>query len=304
MQATILISGPGQRNLGASTANAARLRLGGGDLSWLAPDEACEFLLEGPPAEDVRREVLSELQADGVDMAVLPAADRRKRILLADMDSTMILEESIDELAEFAGVGNEVKAITAAAMNGQLDFEDALRERVRLVAGLATSAITDVLETRITLAPGGPELVATMKANGAHAALVSGGFSDFSAVVADRLGFDEHRSNRLLRENGRLTGEAGDPILGRDAKVVMLRDLTRRLGLGHDDVIAVGDGANDLGMLGLAGTGVALHAKPVVARECDIVLNFADLTGLLYLQGYARSEFVTPRPGRWSHSAG
>jgi len=209
------------------------------------------------------------------------------------MDSTMIQQECIDELADEAGVGARVAGITARAMNGELDFEGALRERVGLLKGLDASVIDRVLETRIKLMPGGPELLATMKANGAYCALVSGGFTAFTARVAAKLGFDEHRANTLLVEDGALTGAVADPILGRDAKVAALKEITVRLGLSAEDVIAVGDGANDLGMLGLAGAGVALHAKPVVAAECDRRINFGDLSALLFLQGYSRAAFET-----------
>ena len=228
----------------------------------------------------------------GIDMVVQPLDGRRKKMLLADMDSTLIQQECIDELAAEAGVGDRVAAITARAMNGEIDFGDALRERVGLLAGLDETIIQQVLETRITYMPGGKALVATMKANDAYAALVSGGFTAFSAAVATRLGFDEHRANTLLVENGQLTGKVADPILGRDAKVAALHEITARLDLAATDVIAVGDGANDLGMLGLAGSGVALHAKPVVAAQCDIRINHGDLTALLYLQGYSRDEFA------------
>jgi len=204
----------------------------------------------------------------------------------------MIRQECIDELAAVAGIGPRVAEITARAMNGELDFEGALKERVGLLQGLDAGVIDTVLNTRITYTPGGAELVATMKANGGYAVLVSGGFTAFAARVAHTLGFDENRANTLNVADGKLSGTVGMPILGREAKVQALKDITARLGLTHGDVMAVGDGANDLGMLGLAGAGVALHAKPSVAAECDIRINHGDLTALLYIQGYAKSEFA------------
>ena len=225
-------------------------------------------------------------------MVLQPQEGRRKKMLLADMDSTMIRQECIDELAAEAGVGPRVAQITARAMNGELDFEGALRERVSLLKGLDVAVISHVLEKRINLMPGGPVLLATMKANGAYAALVSGGFTAFTAAIADRLGFDEHRANTLCAEGGQLTGKVTDPILGREAKVEALNDITARLGITPADVLAVGDGANDLGMLQLAGAGVALHAKPTVQAQAKHRINHGDLTALLYMQGYAATDFI------------
>jgi phosphoserine phosphatase len=189
-------------------------------------------------------------------------------------------------------VGAHVAGITARAMNGELDFEEALRERVGLLAGLPEAVIADVIRDRITLMPGGPVLLATMKANGAYAALVSGGFTAFTAQIAGVLGFDENRANTLLVKDGKLTGGVADPILGKAAKVQALGEISARLGISPDQAIAVGDGANDLGMLGLAGVGVALHAKPSVQAQCDIRINHGDLTALLFIQGYTREEFA------------
>lgn len=262
---------------------------GGGPALWLSPDQAAEFSVAQMP--DNKWEIWAELQEMGVDMIVQPSEGRRKKMLLADMDSTMIEQECIDELAEVAGVGAHVKDITARAMNGELDFEEALAERVALLKGLDVGFIQTVLETRITYMPGGAALLGTMKANGAYAALVSGGFTAFTQAVAAHLGFDENRANTLEMADGKLTGTVGLPILGRAAKVQALEEITTRLGLSEADVMAVGDGANDLGMLGRAGAGVALHAKPSVAAQCDIRINHGDLTALLYLQGYTRDEF-------------
>jgi phosphoserine phosphatase len=287
--ATLLTNSATPRLEGA-LVDSLRNAWGGGDAQWLSPDVAAEFPLESIPAN--RWDVWESLQSEGVDLIVQPTENRRKRMLLADMDSTMIQQECIDELADEAGVGDRVKDITARAMNGELDFEGALTERVGLLTGLPEAVIARVLQSRITHMPGGKTLLATMKAHGAHAALVSGGFTAFTAQVAADLGFDQNRANTLLIENGRLTGQVAHPILGREAKVQALHEITAELGLTPADVIAVGDGANDLGMLGLAGTGVALHAKPSVQAECEVRVNHGDLTALLYLQGYADSDFA------------
>jgi len=288
MYVTTLISAPS--GLSPALAEALRGAWGGAALRWLSGGEAAEFNM--PAIPDTRWSVWEDLQAQGVDLIVQPAEGRKKTMLLADMDSTMIQQECIDELADAAGVGPRVADITARAMNGELDFEGALIERVGLLKGLPAAMIDEVLAHRITLMPGGPALLSTMKAAGAYAALVSGGFTAFTQAVSTQLGFDENRANSLLIEDGKLTGEVGRPILGREAKVQALHDITARLGINPADVLAVGDGANDLGMLGLAGTGVALHAKPSVQAQCDIRVNHGDLTALLYLQGYARQDFA------------
>lgn len=289
--ATLLVAPSGAPLDPALVANL-RNAWGGLEARWLSPDRAAEFGIGVLPAN--LWDVWSDLQGMGVDLVVQPEEGRRKKMLLADMDSTMIRQECIDELADEAGVGERVKDITARAMNGELDFEGALTERVGLLKGLDAAVIDTVLATRIQLMPGGPALLATMKANGAYAALVSGGFTAFTHSVAGQLGFDENRANTLIMDDGKLTGEVGRPILGRDAKVRALEEITERLGLTEKDVIAVGDGANDLGMLGRAGTGVALHAKPAVAAECTVRINHGDLTALLYLQGYDDADIVTP----------
>ncbi|MCV2887567.1 phosphoserine phosphatase SerB [Ruegeria aquimaris] len=291
MYVATLLTNPAIARLDPALVDSLRNAWGGGDAVWLSLDEAAEFTLATLPGN--RWQVWDDLQALGVDLVVQPAEGRKKRMLLADMDSTMIQQECIDELADEAGVGERVKEITARAMNGELDFEGALLERVGLLRGLDEAVIGHVLDTRITLMPGGRALVATMRANGGYAALVSGGFTAFTARVAAQLGFDENRANTLLAAGGKLTGDVGRPILGRQAKVDALEQITARLGLSEQDVIAVGDGANDLGMLGRAGTGVALHAKPSVAAQCEVRINHGDLTALLFVQGYAKADFVT-----------
>lgn len=285
-----LLTDPARPVLETALVESLRNAWGGGDARWLDLGIAAEFGVAEVPEN--RWQVWQDLQGMGIDMAVQPAEGRRKRLLLADMDSTMIRQECIDELAALAGVGEHVAAITARAMNGELDFEAALNERVGLLRDLPEDVITRVWQERITFMPGGHLLVATMRAHGAYAALVSGGFTSFTEKVAQALGFDEHRANTLLAEGGRLTGQVARPILGKQAKLDSLLDLSTRLGIDPAQAIAVGDGANDLAMLHRAGMGVALHAKPSVAAECDLRVNHGDLTALLYLQGYARSDFA------------
>ncbi len=285
-----LLTNPERPCLEGALVDSLRNAWGGGEAYWLAPDEAAEFSIAALPTG--RWQVWADLQDMQVDLVIQPTKGRRKQMLLADMDSTMIQQECIDELAAEAGFGPQVAAITARAMNGELNFEEALRERVAMLKGLNYAVIDTVLKNRIKLTPGGRALIATMKAQGAYAALVSGGFTAFTTLIAADLGFDENRANTLLIRNGMLTGAVSEPILGRDAKVAALVEITNRLGLTHDQVMAVGDGANDLGMLGLAGAGVALHAKPSVAAQCDIRINHGNLTALLYIQGYSRNDFV------------
>lgn len=292
MYVCTLLTDPNTPTLDPALVDSLRNAWGGGDAQWLAPDAAAAFSLAALP--DNQWDVWAEVQKLGVDLVILPFEGRRKKMLLADMDSTMIQQECIDELADVAGFGDRVKEITARAMNGELNFESAIRERVGLLKGLPETVIDEVVATRITYMPGGATLLATMKGNGAYAALVSGGFTAFTASVAGHLGFDENRANTLLVDDGVLSGQVGMPILGQQAKVTALEEITARLGLTDNDVLAVGDGANDLGMLQRAGLGVALHAKPSVAAQCQARVNFGDLTALLYLQGYAQSEFLAP----------
>jgi phosphoserine phosphatase len=285
-----LLTNPETPKLDRVAVESLRNAWGGGDAVWLDPGVAAEFALEAVPAN--LWEVWDGFQEMGIDLAVQPAVGRKKRMLIADMDSTMIQQECIDELADEAGVGAYVAGITARAMNGELDFEAALRERVGLLKGLEEAVIARVIRDRITLMPGGQALVATMRGNGGYAALVSGGFTAFTGAIAGVLGFDENRANTLLVEGGRLTGTVAEPILGKAAKVQALEEISARLGISPAEAVAVGDGANDLGMLGIAGMGVALHAKPSVQAECQLRVNHGDLTALLYLQGYRREEFL------------
>ncbi|MDP4021944.1 phosphoserine phosphatase SerB [Methylobacterium sp. NEAU 140] len=233
------------------------------------------------------------LGSEPVDVAVLPAdAHRRKRLFLADMDSTMIEQECIDELAGTLGLKDHVAAITERAMRGEIAFEPALRERVALLKDIPVGAVDGLIAERLSLTPGGRTLVRTLRAHGAHTCLVSGGFTLFTGPIAETIGFHEHRANRLCVADGRLTGSVEDPIVGKAEKRASLIELRDRLGLAPADTLAVGDGANDLDMLGEAGLGVAFRAKPAVAAAARARVEHGDLTALLYLQGYAASEFV------------
>jgi phosphoserine phosphatase len=283
----VIMAAPGSGAIGTRVVEAIR-ELGGGAPHWLAQGDALE--VEAFPRVP---ELLVELKRLPIDAATVSIHNRRKRLLVADMDSTMIHQECIDELGAVAGVGERIATITAKAMRGELNFEGALKERVALLRGLDAGIIQKVISERITLMPGGKTLIATMKAHGAYAALVSGGFTAFTSHIARELGFDEHRANTLLIENNTLTGRVAEPILGQQAKVDGLREIAKARGLEAADAVAVGDGANDLAMLAEAGLGVALHAKPHVQESSLIRINHGDLTALLYLQGYRKAQFVS-----------
>ncbi|ANG96172.1 phosphoserine phosphatase SerB [Brucella pseudogrignonensis] len=288
-----LIANPAKASLIPSLGIKASAAVNASGLYWLADGIACDIpLASGLSHEEADQALRSSLDGAPVDVVVQEQESRRKKILIADMDSTMIQQECIDELAEEAGLREHVAAITARAMNGEIEFEPALRERVALLKGLPLSVIDKVISTRISLMPGGVELVRTMRKHGAYTALVSGGFTSFTRRVAEMIGFNEDRANTLLHDGAHLSGAVSDPILGREAKVEKLVEIADRLGLTPQDAIAVGDGANDLGMIQLAGTGVALHAKPAVAAQAKVRIDHGDLTALLYIQGYRKSDFV------------
>lgn len=256
---------------------------------------ATDILFDSEPGQDllaVRNVLLRHVDGLPIDIVVQPRAHRRKKLLIADMDSTMIGQECIDELAAEVGVKDQVSAITERAMAGEIAFEPALRERVALLAGLSETIVQNVIDARINLNPGSRALVQTMRHNGAYCALVSGGFTAFTATIADRIGFHENRANVLIVKDGHFTGTVEDPILGRDAKRERLAALCDRQAIGLEDAIAVGDGANDLDMVTAAGLGIAYHAKPALVREADASIDHCDLTALLYAQGYTRSDFV------------
>jgi phosphoserine phosphatase len=288
-----LIANPSHPLLVPALAEKAHAAISAAGLYWLADGIACDLAIrDGMAGAEAEALLRAAIDGAAIDIVVQDAETRRKKLLLADMDSTMIGQECIDELAAEVGLKDLVAAITARAMNGEIAFEPALRERVAVLKDLPISVVGDVIEKRITLTPGGIELVRTMKAKGHYTALVSGGFTVFTGPVAAMIGFDENRANILIEKDGRLTGEVTEPILGKQAKVDALIELTERLGISTDEAMAVGDGANDLGMIKLAGAGVALHAKPVVAAEAGMRIDHGDLTALLYIQGYRKADFA------------
>jgi phosphoserine phosphatase len=264
-----------------------------GTAQWLFDGVAVDIPFLGSDDAGAVERRLREARGDlPIDIVVQPQAARRKKLFLADMDSTMIGQECVDELADFAGVKARVAGITERAMRGEIAFEPALRERVALLKGLPVDVIDQVLKTRITATPGARELVATMRAHGAYTCLISGGFTLFTDAVAARIGFQENRANRLAIEDGKLTGAVTEPILGRAAKLATLIELREAFDLDNIDTLVVGDGANDLGMIEQAGLGVAYHAKPAVAAAAAARIDHGDLTALLYAQGYRRDEFA------------
>jgi phosphoserine phosphatase len=290
----------------ALARKAARYLPHGRPVDWLAPGVAVDvaFLIDDEDDEfdaGQKQALLKDLSSDlrdiiggePVDVIVQQDERRRKKLLIADMDSTMIGQECIDELADYAGFKDRVAAITERAMRGDIAFAPALRERVALLKGLPAAVIDTVIAERIRLTPGGPALVATMQANGAHTCLVSGGFTAFTSRIAAMIGFDEQHANTLLVDaGGMLTGQVAEPILGREAKLHTLTALRERLGLGREETLAVGDGANDIPMIEAAGLGVAFHGKPAVKEAAAARVDHGDLTALLYAQGFRREEFV------------
>ncbi|MEX0840645.1 MAG: phosphoserine phosphatase SerB [Parvibaculum sp.] len=291
MKYVLTLIGNKETPLASAHVDAARAVLPAATApDWLVDGLACDIAFETPNAGVAEMAVRATLKGAKIDLAVQPPESRRKKLLVADMDSTIIGQECIDELAAELGLKPEIAAITERAMQGEIEFEPALRERVKLLKGLEIAALEKVYRERITETPGGRALTATMRAHGAACALVSGGFSFFTARVAAAVGFDVNQANELLFENGKLTGAVQEPILGRQAKIEALLRLRGEMKLANDETMAVGDGANDLGMIEEAGLGVAFHAKPVVAEAADARIDHGDLTALLYLQGYRKDE--------------
>ena len=293
-----LIADPDLRPLTRADLDAVRRALPEtGTPAWLHDRAACDLTVDIHPEEvhAVEAATRAALNALPIDVVAQPAANRRKHLLIADMDSTVIRQECIDELADEAGIGPHIAEITERAMRGELAFEPALRERVKLLEGLPEAKMAQVFRTRITLSPGVATVTATMRLNGAFCALVSGGFTFFTSRVALDAGFDINLANVLEIENGHLTGTVREPILGRAAKLETLERLMAERAIERELTMAVGDGANDLAMIEAAGLGVAFHAKPVVAQSAPARLDHTGLVSLLYIQGYHRDEFAAPQ---------
>jgi len=289
-----LIANPNKRKLSSSDLDAIKRAIPeAGAPDWLAESIACDLLVDVDPAELHAIEAAARAALEGlpIDVVAQGTDNRRKALLVADMDSTVIQQECIDELADEAGIGAHVADITERAMRGELAFDPALRERVALLEGLPEAKLEQVFETRITLSPGIRTVTNTMRLNGAYCALVSGGFTFFTSRVAVAAGFDVNHANTLEMRDGHLTGTVANPILGRAAKLETLQRLASEHTLAMASTMAVGDGANDLAMIEAAGIGVAYHAKPVVAQAAPARLDHTDLTSLLFIQGYARDEF-------------
>ncbi|OAN51429.1 phosphoserine phosphatase [Paramagnetospirillum marisnigri] len=291
-----LIAGHGVDGLDSSLVFEARgaLRALGaevGPADWLSPDRACDLPFTGIATSEADAMASRILEGWAVDVVAQPVEGRRKRLLVADMDSTMVTGETLDELADFAGIKDRIAAITARAMNGEIGFEAALRERVGLLKGLSEDCLQKTWD-RIEFTPGAHSLVRTMKKHGAFAVLVSGGFGFFTSKVRDACGFDVDIANELIIEGGQLTGRVGDTIIGREAKLSTLNHYCAELGIAPHLAVSVGDGANDLDMLRAAGLGVAFHAKPVVAAEARVRVDHGDLTALIYAQGYRDDDIV------------
>ena len=289
-----LISNPANPALDSTIVDGARAVLPeAGPAHWLFDEVAVDIPFD---SKDDVHAIEARLRASRgdlpIDIVVQPIATRRKKLFLADMDSTMIGQECIDELADFVGLKDHVAKITERAMRGEIAFEPALRERVALLKGLSASVVDEVLAKRITLTPGGRELVMTMRAHGAYTCLISGGFTLFTSAIAAKIGFQENRANELVVQDGKFTGEVKEPILGREKKLATLVELLESFDLDDIDTLVAGDGANDLSMIQHAGLGVAYHAKPAVAAAAAARIDHGDLTALLYAQGYRREEFV------------
>lgn len=288
-----LIANPKTPVLTPQMADKAFKAVNASAVYWLSDAIACDLPLPiGLKKQEAHALLKTALGSEPIDLIIQEQETRRKKLLLADMDSTMIEQECIDELAEEVGLGSHIATITKRAMNGEIAFEPALRERVALLKGLPLAVVEKVINTRITLMPGGRELIGTMRKNGAYTALVSGGFTLFTTKIAEIIGFDENYANHLNHDGEVLDGTVREPILGQQAKLDTLLALCEKQHLSPTDVMAVGDGANDLAMLQHAGSGVALHAKPVVAEAASMRVDYGDLTALLYIQGYRKHEFA------------
>jgi len=291
-----LIANPAERPLGDPDITTARQALEGvgaktASADWLSADEAADIEFDGLVPKAAEATVLQALGGQAIDVIAQSTARRKKKLIIADMDSTIVEGETLDELAEFAGLKTEIAAITTRAMNGELDFLDALKARVAMLEGLSESFLAETMKG-VKFNPGARELIATMRANGAFTALISGGFSYFTDIIREQAGFHMSLGNKLEVTGGQLTGKVIPPVVTKDTKLEMLTDMAAQQELGIRDTMAIGDGANDVPMLRAAGMGIAYHAHPVARETARARLDHTDLTGALFIQGYRRDDFA------------